>query len=258
MRYYAYFRCSTDSQMEKNGFQMQKDVVYSFCKEHGIILSGEFCDEGISGTYEEREGLYDLLGTMEKGDKVIVQNTSRLWRDEYVKVFVHKELKRLESDIISIEAPKYTIYEKDPNAFLFNAIMEAFDQYDRMSISAKLYKGRRAAAQNGKKGQGRCPIGYKWKNTKVVPSDDADMIKVMFEKFLETKSLTKTKRFCDEIGFLTQTGKPFCQSSIGRILDNDFYIGIVTFGSIKKEGVHEPIISKEIFNSVMELRRKGA
>lgn len=252
MKYYAYYRVSTESQVEKNGIQMQKDVVEKYCSEHGIEISGVFTDEGISGTEETREGLYDLIAELEKGDKVIVQNTSRLWRDDMVRVFVHKELKSIGADIVSIENEKYTIYEKDPSNFLFNAIMEAFDVYDRMQISMKLAKGKRAKAQTGNKPCGNAPIGYKWEGRFVVPSDDAHIVKEIFEQYLETHNMSKVKRYCDEKGYKTARGGSFAVSSIKAILTNDFYIGVITYND-KIEGQHKAIIDREVFEKVQRM-----
>jgi len=52
-------------------------------------------------------------------------NISRLWRSDIEKDRVN---------IISIEQPTYSIYNKDPNDFLVNSMMELLDQYERMSI----------------------------------------------------------------------------------------------------------------------------
>lgn len=249
---YAYYRVSTQSQVEQNGIDMQVAEVEKYCKENGIEISGEFKDEGVSGTRVDREGLNELLATMEKGDKVIVQNTSRLWRNESVKVMVHHELKKIGADIISIEQKTYTIYNKDPNDFLFNGMMELLDQYERMTISMKLAKGRKARAKGGNKPCGTAPYGYKWEGNKIdIDYNNNLVVRDLFDMCLEFNgNLSEVRRNCIEKGYKTSTGKDFSVQSIKNILVNDFYIGIVTYAGKKTKGEHKPIIEKELFYSV--------
>ena len=67
MAVYAYYRVSTQTQVEQNGIEMQVAEVEKYCKENGIVLDGCFKDEGISGTIAARDGLNDLLATVESG-----------------------------------------------------------------------------------------------------------------------------------------------------------------------------------------------
>ncbi|WP_228745461.1 recombinase family protein, partial [Paenibacillus sp. S150] len=70
-------------------------------------------------------GFQDMLTyvTSHKVDYVVVLNTSRLWRSDIVKVLVHRELKKRNIDIRSIEQPTYSIFKKDPSDFLINGLM---------------------------------------------------------------------------------------------------------------------------------------
>lgn len=252
---YAYYRVSTQTQVEQNGIEMQVAEVEKYCKENGIELSGEFKDEGISGTRADREGLNDLLATLEKGDKVIVQNTSRLWRNDSVKVMVHHELKKSSADIISIEQKTYSVYTKDPNDFLFNGMMELLDQYERMTISMKLAKGRKARAKKGNKPCGTAPYGYKWEDNNIVIDFNNNLVvEDIFNMCIEYKgNLSEIRRKCIEKNYKTSTGKDFSVQSLKNILTNDFYIGIVTYAGKKTEGEHKPIIDKKLFESVLEI-----
>ena len=255
---YAYYRVSTQSQVDQNGIEMQIAEVEKYCRENGIELAGEFKDEGISGTRADREGLHDLLATLEKGDRVIVQNTSRLWRNDSVKVMVHHELKKIEADIISIEQKTYSVYSKDPNDFLFNGMMELLDQYERMTISMKLAKGRKARAKSGNKPCGTAPYGYKWEDNKVVIDFNNNLVvRDIFNMCLDYRgNLSEIRRRCIEKNYKTSTGKDFSVQSIKNILTNDFYIGILTYAGKKTDGEHEPIVEKSVFEKANEILGK--
>lgn len=255
MKNYVYYRVSTSTQAERNGIQMQQAVVESYCLKNGLEISGVFSDEGVSGTREDRDGLLDLMAVLEHGDKIIVQNTSRLWRSDTVKVFVHRELKKIGADIISVEQPNYTIYEKDPNNFLFNSIMEILDQYERMTISMKLAKGRKAKARRGGKSCGNAPIGYRWEGNQIVPDENtADMVNHIFEMAVNFNgNVSKVVRCCVENEYKTARGNNFSNVAIKKILTNDFYIGTITYAGNKTDGKHVGIINRELFDNVQAL-----
>lgn len=259
MAIYAYYRVSTQTQAEQNGIEMQIAEIERYCQENSIEIAGTFKDEGISGTRADREGLNDLLATLENGDKVIVQNTSRLWRNDSVKVMVHHEMKKCGADIISIEQKTYSIYSKDPNDFLFNGMMELLDQYERMTISMKLAKGRKARAKSGNKPCGTAPYGYKWQgNNVVIDFNNNLVVRDIFAQYIELKSLAKLKEYCDNKGYKTSTGKDFSRQSLKNIIENDFYVGVVTYAGKKMKGEHEPIVEKSIFDACLGiLRRKS-
>lgn len=258
MATYAYYRVSTQTQAEQNGIEMQIAEVEKYCKENGIKISGIFKDEGISGTRADREGLNDLLATLEKDDSVIVQNTSRLWRNDSVKVMIHHEMKKCGADIISIEQKTYSIYSKDPNDFLFNGMMELLDQYERMTISMKLAKGRKARAKSGNKPCGTAPYGYKWCGNEIVIDFNNNLIvRDIFRQYIELKSLAKLKSYCDSKEYKTSTGKDFSKQALKNIIENDFYIGVVTYAGKKTTGEHEPIVEKSVFDKANEILKRG-
>lgn len=257
MKYYAYRRVSTQSQVEDNGTQMQEDVIDKFCKEKGIEITETFEDLGISGTVVDRDGITELLAILEDGDRIIVQNTSRLWRDDVAKVMIRREIQKAGADVISIEQPTYSVNTKDPNDFLINGMMELLDQYDKMNISMKLFKGRKAKAKKGSKPCGTAPYGYKWQDGEIVVDYNNNcVVQIMFKEYMERKSLSAVKNYLDQEDYRTINGKLFSKQSIANILSNDFYTGIVTFGGKKSKGTHQALISEDLFNKVQEILKR--
>lgn len=255
MAIYAYYRVSTQSQVEQNGIEMQIAEIKKYCKEKDITLAGEFKDEGISGTRFDRDGLAELLSVLQDGDKVLVQNTSRLWRDQIVAALVQIELTKKDCDIISIEQPTFSVYDDDPNNFLINFLMQGLDQWERMSIKTKLAKGRKARAKTGNKPCGNAPIGYRWNGNKIeIDYNNHLIVQDIFDMCLERNgNLSQIMRDCADKGYKTTRGKDFSVQAIKNILKNDFYIGIVTYADKKIAGEHQPIIEKSVFEKVNEI-----
>ena len=254
MAAYAYYRVSTQTQAEQNGIEMQKSVVKKYCSENNIELSGEFQDLGVSGTIIDRDGMTELLSVLEKGDFIIVQNTSRLWRDYYATAIIRKAIEQAGADVISIEQSYYNIQYKDPSEFLIVGLMELLDQWDKLTIATKLAKGRKARAKAGNKPCGTAPIGYRWEGNKIaIDYNNQLVVQDIFKIFLKTKNLSKTQRECNAKGYKTTRGKEFSVQAIKNILRNDFYIGIVTYAGRKIKGDQEPIVNEEVYRRVQKV-----
>jgi len=92
----------------------------------------------------------------------------------------------------------------------------------------------------------RAPFGYKIINKNLVPAENADEIREIFEEFLSKNvSLNKLAKKHN----LTVNG-------LKKILSNFTYIGKVKFAGQIHQGNHEPIISNTLFNHVQDKLNK--
>ncbi len=249
--YYAYIRVSTSTQAEHGfGLDTQRQAINDYCAKNNIVLSGEFADEGISGTVLERPALTEMLSLLEKGDRIVVLNTSRLWRNDTVKVLARREIEKAGADIISVEQPTYTVYAKDPNDWFINSMQELLDMYDKMQITKKLAAGRRTKAKAGSKACGSAAYGYKWDDAQIIIDYNNHLVvQDIYRIFADNHNLTATAAMAKAKGYKTSTGKDFSKQSISNMVHNDFYIGIVTHDGKKYHGTHDPIIVTELFMS---------
>lgn len=263
MSYYGYTRVSTETQSEKGyGLDAQQEAIKKYSKEQGIAIAEYFTDAGVSGNLKDddaddainkRQGLISLLSALNDGDTVIVLNTSRLWRSDLTKAIVRRELIKRNAHVVSIEQPRYDLYSKDPNDYLINAIMEALDVYERMSISLKLARGRTIKAKTGAKPAGACPYGYQYapdKKSVIVNDVEAQAVKLMFTEAQKGCSLSQIADTLKEKGILTRHGKEWSRGTIQAILRNNFYIGVLMHQKQPIKGTHTPIISKIQFGKV--------
>lgn len=258
MRVIGYCRVSTETQAKDGyGIETQVSSIKKYCEDNKIELVDIFKDEGISGTYDylsKRNGLTEILSTASKDIHVLVLNTSRLWRDSSAKFIIHKELKKVNSDVISIEQSNYSIYTKDPNDFLYNSLLELFDEYDRLNINMKLSKGRKTKAKSGEKACGTAPVGYKWVNAKIeIDEEWSPVVEEIFKKFLFYRSTGKVEQELKREGYKTPRGKNFSRAAIINILTNDFYFGVVTHDGKKIEGNHQAIIGRNRWYRVQNI-----
>lgn len=272
MKRYGYIRVSTGTQAEKGyGMDAQRDEIEKYAQEQGFTLEAVFVDAGISGNIKDtddddainkREGLIDMLAALDDGDVVIVLNTSRLWRSDMTKALVRRELMKRGAHVVSIEQPKYNLYSKDPSDYLINAIMEALDVYERMSISLKLARGRAIKAKGGDKPAGTAPYGYRYaadKKSIEVNPDEAEGVRFIFSEAAKGASLGAIAEALNSQGKQTRQGNGWQRGSLAAILHNRFYVGELQHQGQAIQGNHTPIISKVQFGKVqaaLERRNK--
>jgi DNA invertase Pin-like site-specific DNA recombinase len=262
----AYLRVSTSTQVEKGqGLDDQQKQIIDYCKNNNINIVSIKVDSGISGTNENRTGLYEALDMLEnnEADYIIVRDIGRLWRDIYNQAYVMKKLEECGKDFISIEEPNANMesLKNDPSQYLVNTIMQAIANYQRMEIKRKLAHGRQTKANKGDKACGIAPLGYKWNketNTIIIDDETSMIVKDIFKQYQELKTLGKLQKYCNKMDYKTQQGKEFSKQSLKNILTNDFYKGIIRHGDIEKEGNQPIIINKITFGKVQSLLKSNS
>ena len=256
---FLYLRVSTQTQVRNGeGIDAQRKHCLEFAKNNNLEIVDAFQDNGISGTEIDRDGLQSILSRLDEVDAVLVDNTSRLWRDDFTKVLIQRELKKHQKDVIDANKPSYSIYNTDPNDFIINGFFELLDQYERLSINLKLKRARKIKAYKGHKPSGMTPLGYTW-NGKYVQVDpkESETVKTIFNNYLSLGSLGKLQKYLDQENMRTKNKKSFSTQALKVILNNEFYVGKIHHGAELIEGKHEAIISKVIFGKVQNaLKRK--
>ena len=259
----GYIRVSTDVQTEKYGLPVQREEIEKYTTAHLMTLLKIFSDEGVSGASDEwddnlakREGFLDLLRFLDDNKEiktVVVLNKSRLWRDDYTRIFITREFKKRKITLVSIQEPTYDLYTRNPNEMLINSIMDILDAYERVAIIAKLQNARQhKAMKTGVKPGGALPYGYRYSSTRkdvVINGREADVVRDIFNMAVEGKSLSTIAKTLTGRGLKTRRGGKWSKQTLHCMLENDFYIGVLSYGE-KLEGAHEALISQEIFNKL--------
>lgn len=259
MKIFGYVRVSTNTQCNKGGIKSQKNDIEEYCKLCGISLDKVFSDMGISGTISNRNGLMEMLDSLTLCEPclVIVQSVDRLWRSEPVMHFVKSRIRNANADVVSIMQPLYSIYRKTDVIDKYNSNIEYSAEESRKEMNEKLTKGKRARAKTGNKPCGTAPYGYKWQGNEIVIDFNNNLIvQDIFRQYIELKSLAKLKAYCDSKGYKTSTGKDFSKQALKNIIENDFYIGIVTYAGKKTTGEHQPIVEKSVFDKANEILKR--
>ncbi len=254
-----YTRVSTDNQAEKefSSCEAQEQKIRSFiASQNNWQIFKIYNDAGFSGATLERPALKQLLSDLkkEKIDIVLVYKIDRLTRSP--KDFYHliEFFEQAKIDFISITERFDT---STPAGRLLRNIMLTFAQFERELTSERTKDKMLERVKKGLPNGGLTPYGYMRQDKKLIPHlKEAKEIKSIFETYIETGSLAETYKILKEKGFKNRVGKNFSKTNIAHILRNVVYIGKIKFNGKIYQGIHQPIISEEIFALAQKIHKE--
>ena len=217
-----YTRVSTEDQA-KHGLSIdtQLDNLRAWAKENGHTIAGEYIDAGISGKkpLSKRPALFRWIQEVEAGRKVdalVFTKLDRFFRS--VKLY-YQATAIMDAHGIAWQAIQED-YETITSAgrFKVNIMLSVAEaEADRTSERIKVVFERKVAM--GEALGSIMPLGLERKDKKVIPSEDADIVRECFKIFLQTASVYKVQRYLLEIGHTIS------YPATARILHNPLYCG---------------------------------
>ena len=256
-----YVRVSTDEQVE-HGYSLdaQERACRDYATSRGWTVQ-RFADEAISGCRSNRPGLLALRAAITAGQVkgIIVHKLDRLARDLHLSTDIIKQCQKHDAIFISISEQ---LDFSTPMGWAMFQIAGVFNELYSRNLSFETKKGRREKARQGG-WVGPLPIGYKkTPQGTLVPSDDAVSVRLIFDLYATRQHSYSS--IADELnarGFRTndwQTGNRgrFERESIRTILRNRAYIGEVFSVDTHFPGLHEPLVTKELWELIAAIREE--
>lgn len=223
----AYARYSTDMQTE-NSIAYQLDAIKKYCNEHGILLSGVYKDEAMSGTNTNRPGFQSMLADAKRHlfNAVVIYDISRGSRNVADWFEFRNEMALLNVKVISANQELGDVL--DPNNFLVELINVGLGQHMVLDTRKKSIAGTCARAREGIFCGGIPPLGYDIVDGKyVINPAEANIVRKIFELYANGKSYSD---IINAIGNVTgRRGRPLGKNSLYSILNNERYIGVYTW-----------------------------
>ena len=289
-----YERLSRDDELqgESNSISNQKQMLEDFARRNGLPNPTHFTDDGISGTRFDRPGFLAMMEEVEAGrvEAIVIKDMSRLGRD-YLKVGqVMEVLRQRGVRLIAINDGVDSL-KGDDDFTPFRNIMNEFYSRD---TSKKVKAVKKACAENGKF-MGTYPsYGYKRdpadKHHLVIDEDTAPVVRRIFEMRAAGTGFHAIAVILNEEGIPSpgvlyyqrkgqndprRVNHKWADQTVKNIVRSEVYIGNMVQGKtgtlsyksrklinkpeeewIRVEGTHEPIISQELWDTVVSIDKK--
>lgn len=194
-------------------------------------------DEGFSGGNLERPQFKKMMKDSHttKFAAIVVYRLDRISRNigDFAKLI--EDLGNRDIDFISIREQFDT---SSPMGRAMMYIASVFSQLERETIAERIRDNMHELSKTGRWLGGTTPTGYESESItnvtvdgktrkacklKIIP-EEINLVKLIFDKFLETGSLTKTDQFLMEGHYQTKRGKTFTRFAIRGILSNPVYM----------------------------------
>jgi site-specific DNA recombinase len=290
-----YPRLSRDDEQqgESNSISNQKRILETYARERGFTNLRWYTDDGWSGTDFQRPGFQTMLADIEAGKVgcVIVKDMSRLGRN-YLQVGLYTEMLFPQKGVRFIAVNDGVDSAQGENDF--TALRNLFNEWMVKDTSKKIRAVKKAKGMSGKPITSRPPYGYLMGENEhfIIDEETAPVVRQIYQLCLAGNGPTKIARMLSEQGIPTpgtldymRTGNTrryhpgyenkWAANTVAHILEYREYTGcIVNFKTTMQsykvhkivynpeeeyaifENAHEPIIDRDTWERVQELRKQ--
>lgn len=239
-----YLRVSSDRQaQEGDSIPAQRDALTKYIEgKPDLVFAGEYLDDGISGQkYQQRDELQRLLSDVQqkKIDIICFTKLDRWFRSVRHYTATQEILDKYNVGWIAIWEPIYDT--TTPSGRLIANQMMSIAQYEAENTGLRINQVFRYKVEQGEVISGNTALGHKIVDKHIQLSDDAPIVKDLFEYYNFCGSLADLTRYAME-----KYGLQREPSTWRTFLKNRKYIGEFR----NNPNYCPPIVSKELFNDV--------
>ncbi|WP_437226512.1 recombinase family protein [Planctomicrobium sp. SH661] len=267
-----YCRKSTEDGLEQefNSLDAQREAGEAFVtsqkNEGWVCLPDQYDDGGFSGGNMDRPGVRQLLKDIEAGhiDCVVVYKVDRLSRSLMDFARIMETFEKHNVSFVSVTQQFNTTHSMGR---LTLNILLSFAQFEREIIGERIRDKIAAQRRRGRWAGGIPVLGYDVDRTGpspklVINPAEAVRVREIFDLYLNLGSLLPVveelqRRDWRNKAWTTKKGRPkgdgsFDKCSVHALLTNPIYIGKIRHKSELFDGVHEPIVSEDVFRRVQK------
>ena len=290
-----YARLSRDDELqgESNSISNQKRILENYAREHGMMNYRFYVDDGWSGANFDRPAFTEMLDGVENGTvkAVITKDLSRLGRD-YLQVGIYTEILFPRKGVRYIAINDGVDSERGDNEL--TALRNLFNEFYVKDCSKKIKAVVRSKGMSGKAVTSKPVYGYlpSGDGHFIVDEEAAPVVRQIYDLCLSGYGPTQIARKLTEQEIPTpgtleyrRTGSTrryypdypckWSTNTVCHILEHREYLGcIVNFKTEKVsykvkasvlnpddkimvfENTHEPIVDRETWERVQELRKQ--
>ena len=277
---------------ESVSIENQKNMLQKYVKEQGWNEVEVYCDDGYSGTNFDRPAVKRMIEDAKSGriNIIIVKDLSRFGRN-YIEIGQYTDylFPSIGCRFIALGNGVDTVSQSSNNDMM--GFLNLFNEFYARDTSKKVRAVIKACAENGKFMGTYAPIGYKKdpadKHRLIIEDETAPLVRRIFDMRCGgmgfdtiAKQLNAEDIMSPNDLFYQKKGKSnpnrvnhrWCATTVKQIIRNEAYIGNIVNGKcgtvsyknkriiekapedwIRVEGVHEPLISREAWDTCASL-----
>ncbi len=232
MNIVAYCRVSTDKEDQLNSLETQKQFFEEYAKLNNHKIIRVYADEGISGTkLNKRIAFMQLMEDSKQGEfeMVVTKDISRLARNT---VDFLQSIRTLKTRNIETKFITNNMSASADSEFILT-LYAAMAQEESANMSKRIKFGKKANAEKG-----RVPnVIYGYNKIKgdyfnlEINEYEANVIQRIFNMYtMEGYGENKIAMILNSEKCYTRRGCEWAQHTVGRILRNEIYVGIIING----------------------------
>lgn len=272
LRCAIYTRKSSEEGLEQpfNSLHAQRracdNYVQSQAGEGWDLLPLHYDDGGYSGGDLKRPALQRMLTDIQAGtiDIVVVYKVDRLTRSlgDFAKL-----VEILDKHRVSFVSVTQAFNTTSSMGRLTLNILLSFAQFEREITGERIRDKIAASKARGMWMGGQTPLGYETgvagRGVLSINEEEAETVRVIFERFIALRSLGRLSRRLDADGFRSRRramrsgrivgGIQFDVSYLCRLLQNRIYLGEIVHKGTVHPGLHPPIVDVETFEAAQAL-----
>lgn len=277
---YTYTRVSTALQIDGFSLETQKTRMRAFADYNNYKIVREYEDAGRSGRSIEgrdqfRQMISDIQSDRDGVSFVLVYKLSRFGRNA---ADVMNTLQIMQDFGVNLICVEDGIDSSKDAGKLIISVLSAVAEIEKENIRTQTMEGRMQKAREGRWNGGQAPYGYRLEKGGLlyVEEEEAKAIRVMFDQYVNTDLGTNgIAKYLENHGIhkiprQNGTNELFSAGVIRRMLANPVYVGKIAYGRRRTqkvkgtrdeyrqvnqedyllvEGLHEPIVSEEVWEA---------
>ena len=268
-----YTRKSSEEGLEQdfNSLDAQREACAAYIEsqkhEGWTELPARYDDGGFSGGNMERPGLVRLLDDIraKRVDVIVVYKVDRLTRSlaDFAKI-----VEVLDAQGVSFVAVTQQFNTTTSMGRLTLNVLLSFAQFEREIAGERIRDKIKASRQKGMWMGGSVPLGYEVKDRAlVINKTEAKKVRLIFKRYVELGSVDALAEELDKKKILSHRrvtqdgktigGKPITRGNLYMILQNPTYLGMVVHKGTTYQGLHRPIVDREVWNRVQDQLAKN-
>ncbi len=270
----VYCRKSSEEGLEQdfNSLDAQRDAGLSYIQsqkhEGWLAVPDRYEDGGFSGGNMERPALKRLLADIERGlvDCVVVYKVDRLTRalTDFAKL-----VELFDTHSVTFVSVTQSFNTTTSMGRLTLNVLLSFAQYERELTGERIRDKFAASRKRGLWMGGIPPLGYDVVNRKLVVNEpEADLVRLIFRRFLELGSATRLVEELAASGHRTKSwttqdgnerhGVRIDKGFVYKLLNNRLYLGEAVHKGVSHPGEHAALIDGGTWERVQIILSENA